>query len=135
VTLTDAGPLVALINADDKNHKACLATLPTLRSPLLTTWSCLTEAMYLLGEYGGHRDQEKLWSLVDAGTISLHTPTEAERPRMRALMKKYKSTPMDFADASLVAAAEVLNVSRIFTTDSDFYVYQIGDKKPFDVVP
>lgn len=50
-------------------------------------------------------------------------------------MEQYRSTPMDLGDASLVAAAEALNVSLIFTFDSDFYVYQIGGKKPFDVVP
>jgi predicted nucleic acid-binding protein len=42
---------------------------------------------------------------------------------------------MDLGDASLVAVAELLNVSRIFTFDADFYVYRISDKKSFDVVP
>ncbi len=50
-------------------------------------------------------------------------------------MQKYTNVPMDFADASLVAAAEVLGLSRVFTTDTDFYVYRIGDKKAFEVVP
>ena len=54
---------------------------------------------------------------------------------MQALMEQYEDTPMDLADASLVAAAEVLGISRIFTTDSHFYVYQIGGKRPFEVVP
>jgi len=62
-------------------------------------------------------------------------PPEAEQKQMRTLMQKYKDTPMDLADASLVTAAEVLNVTRIFTTDSDFYIYQIGGTKPFEVLP
>ncbi|MCW3096295.1 MAG: domain protein like [Chthonomonadaceae bacterium] len=48
MTLTDASPLVALINAKDKNHARCLAVLPVLSAPLLTTWPAFTEAMYLL---------------------------------------------------------------------------------------
>jgi predicted nucleic acid-binding protein len=135
VTLCDAGPLVALIDARDKNHPACVSALPTLSAPLLTTWPCLTEAMYLLGEHGGHRDQEKLWQLIEAGTLKVYASTEVEQTRMRALMQKYSNVPMDFADASLVAAAEVLGLSRIFTTDTDFYIYRIGDKKAFEVVP
>ena len=42
---------------------------------------------------------------------------------------------MDLADASLVAAAEHLRMSRIFTIDSDFYVYRINDKDAFEVIP
>lgn len=54
---------------------------------------------------------------------------------MRVLREKYKDTPMDLADASLVAAAEQLNLKRIFTLDSDFYVYRINDRDAFEVVP
>jgi hypothetical protein len=43
---------------------------------------------------------------------------------MKQLMEQYRNTPMDLADASLVTAAEALNFSRIFTLDSDFYVYR-----------
>lgn len=133
--LCDTGPLVALIDADDKNHQACVSALSTLSAPLLTTWPCLTEAMYLLGEYGGHTDQEKLWELVERGIVRIHSSSDEERVRIRALMRKYKDTPMSLADASLVTAAEVLGVSRIFTTDSDFRIYRISGKKPFDIVP
>ena len=50
-------------------------------------------------------------------------------------MEQYRDTPMDFADASLVIAAEILNLTQIFTLDSDFYVYQINGTTPFKVVP
>ena len=50
-------------------------------------------------------------------------------------MEKYQDTPMDVADASLVTAAESLGQTRIFTLDSDFYVYQIHGKKAFEIVP
>ena len=41
-------------------------------------------------------------------------------------MRQYSDTPMDFADASLVAAAESLNISRILTLDRHFYAYRIN---------
>jgi uncharacterized protein len=50
MTLTDAGALVALLDADDPYHTACVAVAQRLPAgPLLTTWVCFTEAMYLLG--------------------------------------------------------------------------------------
>lgn len=133
--LCDAGPLVALIDRSDKNHRRCLQVLAILRAPLLTTWPCFTEAMYLLARYGGHPAQDILWSYVEDGTLTFHLSSESEQKQMRVLMQQYKDTPMDLADASLVAAAEILNVTEIFTTDSDFYVYQIRGNIAFHVVP
>jgi predicted nucleic acid-binding protein len=54
---------------------------------------------------------------------------------MRALMRDYADTPMDFADASLVAAAETLRQRRVFTVDHHFYVYRQRLGEAFDVVP
>ncbi len=53
--LTDNGPLVALINRNDPHHeryKAAVRQWPA--APLLTTWPCWTEAMYLLYRAGGY---------------------------------------------------------------------------------
>ena len=135
MTLTDTGPLVGIIDEDDKHHAACAAELPRLDAPMVTPWLCFTEAMYLLGESLGHSGQDDLWKLVDNGSLVIHESTPAERARMRELMAKYKDTPMDLADASLVAAAEVLGIRRIFTVDSDFVVYRLPGKQSFEIVP
>ena len=57
------------------------------------------------------------------------------RERTRALMGKYRDTPMDLADASLVAAAEALDVTRVFTLDRDFQVYRWKGRRKFEAVP
>ena len=55
VTLTDTGPLVALVDKDDQHHAQATETLRRLpKVPLLTTWPCLTEAMYLLYQAIGY---------------------------------------------------------------------------------
>lgn len=60
------------------------------------------------------------------GIILIPYPdSEGESARMRELMNQYRNVPMDLADAHLVAAAEVLNVTRIFSTDSEFYMYRL----------
>lgn len=79
--------------------------------------------------------QRLLWQLVQDGVLIFYDLNAEERQRMPVLMEKYRDAPMDLADASLVVAAESLNLSRIFTLDSDFYVYHIRDKNPFEVLP
>ena len=136
MTLTDASPLIALINVKDKNYEKCLAVLPSLSSPLLTTWPAFTEAMYLLYRYGGSPAQRALWSYVQDELISFHTLGTVEQARMPELMEQYRDRPMDLADASLVATAEVLGITRIFTLDSrDFHIYRLHNTGAFEIVP
>ncbi len=56
--LTDTGPLVALLNRNDPNHVVCAEAAKALPpEPLITTWPCFTEAMYLLHRAGGYAGQ------------------------------------------------------------------------------
>jgi hypothetical protein len=122
VILTDTGPFVALINRNDPNHAACLAATKALPGgPLLTTWPCFTEAMYLLAHAGGYPAQAELWRWRKAARLVLHESTADELDRMAGLMDKYRDTPMDLADASIVAAAPV--VSSPWTEISAFIAW------------
>lgn len=133
--LTDIGPLVALLDKDDTFHQQCVSTVERLPSvPMLTTWPCFTEAMYLLGAIGGYRYQEVLWNLYRMERLVLHQTPSEELDDMDRLMKRYADTPMDLADASLVAAANYLKLRRIFTIDSDFRIYRLKDGSVFEII-
>lgn len=134
--LCDSGPLVAFIDRADSHHSTCIEILKNLfDGPLVTTWPCLTEAMYLVGKHGRFDAQEELWTHVVDGSVTLHISSLDELVRMHALMRQYRDAPMDLADASLVVAAETFNLTKIFTLDSHFHAYRIHDTKPFEVVP
>ena len=136
MTLVDTGPLVALINRNDPNHATCvLATKGLPANPLMTTWACFTEAMYLLFRANGSQAQAELWHWLSAGRLVLHDLGIAEMARMAALMSKYRDRPMDLADASLMAAAENLGLHRVFSIDSDFRIYQLADGSVLELVP
>ncbi len=135
MTLTDAGPLVALIDADEPDHEACGSVLNGLALPLVTTWPVFTEAMYLLSRTGGPQGREALWRLVSTGRLVLADLSEAAVERSARLMAKYADLPMDLADATLVALAEERGQRRIFTLDSDFEVYRINGRGRFETVP
>ena len=122
--LIDAGPLIALISADDQHHAACEAALRTIREPLGTVWPAVTEAMYLLGGVAGA--QEALWEMIGRGVVELLPLGVADVPRMRELMRKYADRGMDLADAALIRVAEREGLRRFFTIDrKDFAVYRL----------
>jgi predicted nucleic acid-binding protein len=118
MTLTDAGPLIALVDkGQGVAHQQCVEAQKGLHGPLLTTWPCFTEAMYFLGHLAGWSGQEALWNLLSEKALFVHTPNLIATERIRMLMKKYKDTPMDLADASLVTLAEETGLSTIFTLE------------------
>lgn len=133
--LCDASPLVALINRKDINHRRCVNALSGLPAPLVTTWPCFTEAMYLLGRYEGWIAQQELWGYVADQILVFHINDTDEQARMRNLMEQYRDLPMDLADASLVVAADRLNQRKVFTLDRDFQIYRFRSNQSFDVVP
>ena len=134
MTLTDAGPLVALIDIKQAQNARCRTIFAKASLPLITTWSAFAEAMYLLSRIGGWQLQKMLWKFAEDGVLVFHAHALSEPSRMQALMEQYRDRPMDFADASLVSAAEVRDDKRIFTIDSDFYIYQWNSQEPFDVL-
>jgi len=113
MTLCDASPLVALINKSDPSTK-CVNALRFLQGQLFTTWACLTEAMYLLGTYGGFYGTAAAMGIHPDHIVFIHDISRAEQERMYALMMRYQDTPMDLADASLVACVETLNQQRLY---------------------
>jgi predicted nucleic acid-binding protein len=135
VTLTDAGPLIALIDADEPDHDRCRAALDQLRLPLLTTWPAFTEAMYVLGRAAGWKGRDALWRLVQREDLVLAPPSPTGTARTARLMRTYADHPMDLADATLVALAEERDDNRIFTLDAAFHVYRLKGRRRFKVSP
>jgi predicted nucleic acid-binding protein len=132
--LVDAGPLVALVDADDQHHAKCVAALKTLREPLATLWPPFTEAMYLLADLP--KAQEALWEMLQRGALHLLPLDSADAPRIRELMRKYVNRPMDLADASLLRVAEREGLRKIFTVDRrDFSVYRLDGRLRPTLIP
>ena len=132
--LVDAGPLVALLDADDQFHKKCVATLKVLRESLVTVWPAVTEAMYLLGDLP--KAQEALWEMLARGVLQFLPLHLTEVPRIRELMSKYADRPMGLADAALVRVAEREGIRQIFTVDrKDFSVYRLHGRVRPNIIP
>jgi len=132
--LMDAGPIVAVLHADDQHHAVCVDTLRTVREPLASVWPAVTEAMYLLGF--SWKAQDAVWEMIETGFLRLLPLDARDVLRMRALMHQYRDLPMDLADAALVRVAEREQARRIFTLDRrDFQRYRPHRLGHFDILP
>lgn len=121
--LVDTGPLVALFDPKDADHERARRTLAGLRTRLVTTVPVLTEAFHLLDPRS--RGAVALREFVGACGVEVWFLTPPSLARAFELMQRYADHPMDLADASLVAAAETLRSTTVFTLDRrDFLAYR-----------
>ena len=77
-----------------------------------------------------------MWELLVEGIVRLLPLESDDYGRMWELMKKYRSLPMDLADAALVTVAERERLRRVFTLDRrDFSIYRPTRIGKFAVIP
>ena len=130
--VVDAGPLVALIDPDTREHEWVRDQAKALPKPLLTSEPVLTEAAFLLTRDGF--DADELFALADAGIIAVGIEFNRERGALRSLMRKYRNVPMSLADATLVRLSELHRDAQVFTFDTDFRIYRHHGNKVIPVL-
>ena len=132
--LADTGAVLAFLDADDKWHGRCVAAFERLRLPLGTTAAVLAELFHLLGDHPEH--MAAAWRLLRSDAVAVLPVVDDDLPALDELMQRYADRPMDFADATLVHAANRTGVSTVFTIDhNDFLTYRIDKRRRFRIVP
>ena len=125
--LLDTGALVSLLDRSQTHHLKCRRAFADWTGPVVSTEAVLTEATHLLAGVQGGRA-----ACVDfflSGGALLVPSSSASLQRVRKLLDKYADLPMDFADATLVALAEELDCTSVFTTDR-YGFFGLQDQRP-----
>jgi uncharacterized protein len=120
--IVDTGPLVAILNRNEKHHAWAIDNFARLVPPLVTCEAVLSEASYLLGH--GTVGCRALLAFVERGILVADFRYQEEAARVHALMTRYASVPMAFADACLVRMTELHHDATVWTLDGDFRVYR-----------
>lgn len=128
IALIDAGPLIAVYNKGDRYHKQVWDFLQTCTQLLLTTDSCTAEALNALRL--SSQVQSDFSQDIAEGIWQREVLQERDFQRIAELFNQYRDLPADFADLSLVAILERLDIPQIVTLDKDFDVYRRYRDKP-----
>jgi predicted nucleic acid-binding protein len=132
--LLDTGPLVAYLDADDRQHARVASALDSFSGRLVTSDAVITEAMFLLQDVAGGPTQ--LADFMGASATHVYDlAQQAELEQAAHLMERYRDTPMDYADATLVLLAEALSLTAVLTLDRrGFGTYRTRSRKAFKLV-
>jgi predicted nucleic acid-binding protein len=101
---------------------------------MFCTSAVMTEAMYFLARFPA--GPSSLADLVTRSGILVVDACQPSDLRSAAqLMERYRDARMDFADATLVLIADVLEVTDIFTLDRrGFSTFRTSEGKAFNLV-
>jgi hypothetical protein len=132
--LLDTGPLVAYLDARDPAHARVVRSWDAFTGRFLTTSAVVTEAMHFVSRApSGPRLLAELAEASGLVVYDLSGPSELHAAA--TLMERYADTPMDFADATLVLLAEVLEIEGILTLDRrGFATYRTEGRRAFRLV-
>ena len=132
--LLDTGPCVAYFDRRDAGHGQVADVLEAFTGQLLTTPAVVTEVMHFLSESAD--GPSAFAEFLTAAGVRLAGVQSADDVAAAArLMRKYADTPMDFADATLVALAEKSGVTDILTLDRrGFSTYRTTAGRRFRLV-
>ena len=129
--VVDTGPLVAWFDPDDKHHHRAERWLKLHGAGFkrYTTLAVLTEALHLIDSAGAGA---ALLEWIAAGGLVIVAVENADLRAISARMLRYRDTPMDFADASLLWLADRLDTRSVLTIDErGFGAFRLaGGKRP-----
>jgi uncharacterized protein len=115
LAVVDTGPLYAAVDADDRDHEACVKALQDPSYRLVVPSLVVAEATYLVGS--------RMGPSVEAGflrglqTLDVDAPVPQDWPRIAELVEQYADFPLGGTVASVIALAERLGTDTVITLD------------------
>ena len=116
-TLVDTSAFYALIDADDAAHQAVRRFVVANADPLILPVTVLPEADHLLGTRLSVREELIAIRAILRGAFVLEQLGLDDLARAAELVEQYADSPLGLVDASIVAIAERLRITRILTLD------------------
>ena len=129
--------MIATFDPADSSHEACAATFSAISVDMVTTAPVLAEAFHIL-RHNTLGVRNLMNFVLDSGLV-IYPLQRSVLELSFELMDRYANVPMDFADATLVAVAELYELRTVFTLDRrDFAIYRIGRGRgaaAFEMIP
>ena len=115
-----------MLKADDGDHDRAKSFAARFSGTLIAIWPVVTEVAHFVSRAG----RDVLLSMILRGDLRIEDFHAEDIERMRGLLAKFGT--MDFADASLVAIGERLDLYDVVTLDRrDFAIYRSRSGRAF----
>lgn len=115
--LIDAGPVVALADADEPHREGILATLRDEPGDLVMPAPTTAEVDYLLGQRFGQAARRAFLRDLTRGRFNIACLEREDYERIADLDARYADLDLGLADCALIALADRYRTTRIVSFD------------------
>ena len=128
--------MFALIDQSDRNHQRVLAVAQSVNETLVLPVVVLPEICYLLASRLGHQAMRHFVSSLTTKAVRVEPVTAEDLVRVYEILEQYVDSQLDFTDAAIVAIAERLAITRVYTLDRrDFTIIRPSHCDYFELLP
>jgi len=134
--LLDTGFFYALLNQNESQHARVVTASRYVHGTIYLPTPVITEVAYLiLRDLGSNVLADFVDSLANTKFV-LVEPTPVDFSRAAVILRQYRDTNIDFADAIIVAIAERLGITQVLTLDQrHFRFFRPRHCIAFDLLP
>lgn len=134
--ISDTSFLFALISEKEKLHQECVAVAKQINGQITIPVTVLPELAYLLLTRRGHHVMRAFIRELQLPIWKIASLEVDDLIRVSELLEQYHDAELDFADATIVAIAERLNVVTVLTLDQrDFRMIRPSHVDHFTILP
>jgi len=134
-SIGDTSFVVSVAIESDHYHKACLTVYREEREIYLLQ-PALAEIAYLLRRERGNEMVARFLAGLRTSKYKVLSLEEADIDRIAELLRQYADSCIDLVDASVIAVAERLEITRILTLDQrDFRIVRPRHSQYFELLP
>lgn len=134
LAIVDTGPLYAVADQDDDDHRRCLEVLERADLELVIPALVVAEATYLIGSRLGARAEAIF--LGGLATFEVEAPNADDWPAIARLVEQDADFPLGGTDSSVAVLADRLGTDLIITLDQrHFAAIRSSDGRPYRLLP
>ena len=132
----DTSFLFALSDRGDRNHERVLALAQSTNEVLVLPVVVLPEICYLVASRLGHQAMRQFVISLTNSAVQIEPIAMNDLVRSNEILEQYADSELDFTDAAIVAIAERLNITRVYTLDRrDFSIIRPRHCDYFELLP
>lgn len=117
MTIVDTGAMVALIDRDDKHHRAIKAIYEEDPDGWILPWAILPEVDYLLASQVSRKAERAFLEDLADGSYRVEWGEDADVEAAQRIDFQYRALALGLVDAAVIAIAERLRATAIATLD------------------
>jgi len=117
VIVADTGAVIALVDADERHHRALRAVYERDPDAWVLPWVILPEVDYLLAEHVSAKIQAAFLADLAGGAYAVEWGDEGDLERAHALCTSYRTLALGLVDAVVISVAERLRAEAVATLD------------------